>query len=194
MLVWEATKSWVSDFIAITYSSDAVVRADYELQAWAAEISASKGGQVKNFGQTPGGIGSREDLIDILTMIIFTAGPQHAAVNFPQATDSAFLPANPFAGYRPEIKSNTLTEADWLAFLPPLDIAIRQAHTGYFLGSVYHGRLGHYGNIFSGSTNDAMKRYQKRLADIDSIIDGRNKLRTSYAHLKPVQIPQSINI
>ncbi len=45
---------------------------------------ARRGGKVRDFGATPGRIEDRNDLVAILTMVIWTAGPQHAAVNFSQ--------------------------------------------------------------------------------------------------------------
>ena len=42
------------------------------------------GGAIRDFGAGAGTIADRTDLAEILTMVIWTAGPQHAAVNFTQ--------------------------------------------------------------------------------------------------------------
>ena len=42
---------------------------------------------------------TREELSDLITQLIFTCGPQHAAVNFPQYYYLAFTPNMPFAAY-----------------------------------------------------------------------------------------------
>src|SRR5262245_16048512 len=102
LLVWNAIARWGTDFVDAYYRTDEDVRADHELQAWAAEIASPDWGQVSNFGATPGTIQDQKDLAEILTMVMWTAGPQHAAVNVTQAPYMSFLPANPVAGFAPE--------------------------------------------------------------------------------------------
>jgi len=197
MLVWNAIQTWMSDFVRIFYPNDGVVQADKELQAWAAEIASPNAGRVKDFGNTPGTIQSTADLRDILTMIIFTAGPQHAAVNFAQGTDMAYLPANPLAGYTPEPQGTGHTEQDYLNNLPPIDVAVIQYSAVTFLGSMYYTQLGNYSQQFSsssGTVGGAIARFKSNLADINATIDSRNQSRIPYPHLKPSNIPQSINI
>jgi len=119
-VIWHAIKEWTGEFVAAHYGSDAEVRGDHDLQAWAAEIASPELGRLRDFGATPGGIEDRQDLIDILTMVIWTAGPQHAVVNFAQKDHQSFTPANPMAGYTEEPRGAGHTESDWLASLPPL--------------------------------------------------------------------------
>ena len=59
-------------------------------------------------------------------MVIWTAGPQHAAVNFTQQEHLSYLPANPIAGFTDEPRGRDHTLDDWLANLPPLDVAVQQ--------------------------------------------------------------------
>jgi arachidonate 15-lipoxygenase len=196
MLVWNAIASWVGDFVAAYYPSDAEVVADHELQAWAAEVASVDGGQVRDFGATPGQIGSQQDLVEILTMVIWTAGPQHAAVNFTQKDHMSFLPANPLAGYTPEPTGKDHTEADWLANLPPLDVAVQQFCVMNFLGSIHHTVLGDYDDDFKGTkVASAHKRFVGRLTSIEDSIKAANKHRPlPYHYLQPSLIPNSTNI
>lgn len=196
MLVWNAIASWAGDFVNAYYLSDAEVLADYELQAWAAEVAAVDGGQIRDFGATPGEIAGRQDLAEILTMVIWTAGPQHAAVNFTQKEHMSFLPANPLAGYTPEPTGKEHTEADWLANLPPLDVAVQQFCVMNFLGSVRHTTLGDYQDDFK-STRVALahQRFMEGLASVESTIETRNRRRAVvYHYLQPSLIPNSTNI
>ena len=71
-------------------------------------------------------IADRNDLAEILTMVIWTAGPQHAAVNFTQLEHLSYLPANPLAGFTDEPRGRDHTLDDWLANLPPLDVAVQR--------------------------------------------------------------------
>ena len=194
LLVWNAISAWVTDFVSAYYRDDNDVRADHELQAWAAEVATA--GQVRDFGATPGRIGDLHDLVEILTMVIWTAGPQHAAVNFAQKDHMAFLPANPLAGYTPEPKGKGHTEADWLANLPPLDVAVQQFCVMTFLGSIHHTVLGDYEDDFRGGpASGAHQRFLTHLTSVEDEIKARNRRRTMpYEYLQPSLIPNSTNI
>jgi arachidonate 15-lipoxygenase len=193
--IWNAIRKWVSNYIDCCYQGNQAIRADFELQAWAAEIGAENGGRVKDFGAN-GGIDSKDQLIDVCTMTIFTAGPQHAAVNFPQLTDLSFLPGGPLAGYRNPPENGDLTKNDFIDFLPPLDVAIKQWQIMYFLGSVRHTTLGKYalGYFSDPRIVAANGKFLADLARIEGDIKARNKTRTPYEHLLPSLIPQSTNI
>ncbi len=193
LLIWDAVAKWVTSYVDIVYASDAAIRSDFELQSWAKEISNE--GKVKDFAAN-GGISDRNQLIETLTMIIFTAGPQHAAVNFAQITDISFVPTGPLAGYRPAPESKTLSEQDYLDFLPPLDVAIKQWQSLYFLGSVNHSNLGVYplGQFLNPKVVAANVEFTARLVKIEAEITLRNLKRMPYTHLLPSRIPQSTNI
>lgn len=53
------------------------------------------GGKVSDLGQ----VTTRADLIDVLTMVIFTSSAQHAAVNYPQADQMQDANSVPLALY-----------------------------------------------------------------------------------------------
>lgn len=193
--VWAAIAGWATDFVAAYYLSDAAVLADPELQSWAAEIASDGGGRIRDFGATPGQIADRQDLAEILTMVIWLAGPQHAAVNFPQQPDMAFLPANPLAGFGPEPTGRGHTERDWLDNFPPIDCAIAQQSVMTLLGSVHYTRLGDYGHSFAGRAAAAgLARFRRSLVDIEAQLVDRDRKRSSYPYLRPSQVPQSTNI
>ena len=196
LLVWNAVQRWAGEFVTAYYPSDAAVRADLELQRWAAEVAAPDGGKVRDFGATPGRIEDRNDLVAILTMVIWTAGPQHAAVNFSQLDHSSFLPANPLAGYTPEPVGSGHTDADWLASLPPLDVAVQQYGVMTLLGSVHYTVLGDYGDDFRDSRVGAASRvFRDALSEVDNEITARNAgRRHPYEYLRPSLIPNSTNI
>ncbi|HXK19872.1 MAG TPA: lipoxygenase family protein [Polyangiaceae bacterium] len=196
LLVWNAIAEWVAELVTAYYSSDAELRGDGELQRWAGELAAPDAGRIHDFGATPGQLETRQDLIEILTMIIWTAGPQHAAVNFAQKDHQAFLPANPLAGYTEEPRGTGHTEADWLANLPPPDVAVQQFCIMTFLGSNRYGALGDYGNDFKSSKlASAHDRFRTALLAIEREIVQRNQRRVQpYQYLRPSLIPNSTNV
>uniref|UniRef100_A0A665VSC1 Arachidonate 5-lipoxygenase a n=1 Tax=Echeneis naucrates TaxID=173247 RepID=A0A665VSC1_ECHNA len=81
--VWEATKSFVSDVVQIYYTSDEKLQGDEEVQAFVKDV-CSFGMQDFDHCEFPKSVKSREELIEYLTVIVFTASAQHAAVNFGQ--------------------------------------------------------------------------------------------------------------
>lgn len=207
LLVWNAIREWVEGYLGLSYASDAEVVEDTDLSAWAATLVAFDGGRLRDFGdEGDGRIQTREYLYDAVTMIIFTASAQHAAVNFPQAGLMSFAPAVPTAGYL-DAHEVTAPGTDPLALLPPLDQAQAQLNLLQLLGSVYYTKLGNYNDgAFSnpkvtqpnGSGRSLLGRFQDRLQEIDQAIDRRNREHPQhpfvYDYLKPSNIPQSINI
>src|SRR5262249_58951869 len=61
------------------------------------------------------------------------------------------------------------TEADYLAMLPPLDMAELQLDLGYLLGSLRYSQLGRYApdRFQDTRVGPLLKSFQKRLEDTD---------------------------
>jgi arachidonate 15-lipoxygenase len=220
LLLWDATRAWVESYLRLYYASDAAVQADVELQKWVAEVGAADGGGLKGFGPVP----TVAALVDTLTLVIFTASAQHAAVNFPQYPVMSFVPNMPLAAYQPApSRKDDLGEQDLLAMLPPLDLAHMQLSLGYLLGSVNYTRLGVYPDIqttvstgpgfrlrvaVEGAFDGALRRphfmdarvaeplgaFQRTLGQVERTIEDRNTLRPGYTHLLPSRVPASINM
>jgi arachidonate 15-lipoxygenase len=191
LLVWAAVRDWVASYLALYYAGDADVQADFELQAWAAELAAHDGGRVEGFGEA-GTIPSLAYLTDALTTVVFTASAQHAAVNFPQKDVMSYPPAMPLALYAPFAEGND----DYMGLLPPLRQALVQLHVTFLLGSVQHTRLGEYepGHFADPRVGAALEDFQRALREIERTVTARNAKRRPYIFLLPSRIPQSINI
>jgi arachidonate 15-lipoxygenase len=176
------------------------VTGDGELADWAASLIAD--GKIKGF--TP--ITTRAQLIDVLTMVVFTATAQHSAVNFPQKPDMTYAPAITGAGWQDApARQDGQGEQQWLAMLPPTNLALEQLNILYLLGSVHFRALGDYRSnhfpylpwfedpaiIRSGGP---LQRFQQALRDVQATIEARNAARLPYSFLLPDGIPNSINI
>jgi arachidonate 15-lipoxygenase len=198
LLVWDAIRQWVSDYLHSYYADDAAVQQDVALQNWAAEVQAHAGGRMQEFGEADGKIQTLEYLIDATTLIIFTASAQHAAVNFPQKELMSYTPAMPMAGYLPaSILQGEVTEQDYYRLLPPLDQAQRQYNLLQLLGSVHFNQLGDYpeGHFSDPKVCSLLVQFQHSLQDVEATIRQRNLARPlPYDYLLPSNIPQSINI
>jgi arachidonate 15-lipoxygenase len=130
-------------------------------------------------------------------MVVFTCSVQHAAVNFPQYDVMSYAPRMPFAAYAPPPTTKTgATEADYLALLPPLNIAEQQMEIGYLLGSVRYTTLGRYGPraFRDPRVAEPLAVFQTRLAEIGTKIEERNSERRPYTVLAASGVPQSINV
>ncbi len=197
LLIWDAIHQWVSDYLSIYYHSDQDVENDAYLQAWAKEAGAYDGGRVPDFGEKDGGIQTLDYLIDAVTLIIFTASAQHAAVNYPQKDIMGYAPGVPLAGYKPvSLLKGEVSKEDYLDLLPPLEQAQRQLNLLYLLGSIYYKALGDYpeNHFRDSSVNTALQRFKTHLQEIEKVIHQRNQKRPKYEYLLPTKIPQSINI
>ncbi|XP_019838103.2 polyunsaturated fatty acid lipoxygenase ALOX15B isoform X2 [Bos indicus] len=80
MQIWGAVERFVSEMIGIYYPSDESVRDDSELQAWVREIF-SEGFLGRESSGLPSTLGTREALIQYVTMVIFNCSAKHSAVS-----------------------------------------------------------------------------------------------------------------
>jgi|TARA_R100001244_G_scaffold44182_16_gene40123 arachidonate 15-lipoxygenase len=201
LLVWDAIHDWAEQYINIYYCDDEAVTGDTELAQWAASIASE--GHIVGFKP----ITSRAQLVDVCTMIIFTASAQHAAVNFPQRTIMTFAPAVTGAGWTAApTEQKGHSKAEWLDYMPPMSLGLLQLSSLELLGSVYYRPLGDYRtNRFPyqswfqdpSITGDEgpLARFQAGLRAVESRIIARNQRRMHpYVYLQPSQIPTSTNI
>ena len=199
LLVWEAIRDWVHQYVHVYYTAEADVPTDTELQAW--RTALVNDGSLQGVPELNG----REALIDLLTMALFTASAQHAAVNFPQKPLMSYAPAVTGAGWAPAPTAQQgHHKADFLGMLPPLSLALEQLDVLSLLGSIHYRALGDYrSNDFPyrawfrdpAIVDNALPRFQAALAVVEATIDARNaQRRREYHTLLPSRIPTSINI
>ncbi|QRW14200.1 lipoxygenase [Ceratobasidium sp. AG-Ba] len=97
-LMWTAIRSFVSEILRPSYpGGDEHVASDPYLKAFCEEMRSSKGAQMSTFPE----IKTLDELIDIATMCIHIASPQHTAVNYLQHYYQVFVPNKPWALYKP---------------------------------------------------------------------------------------------
>ena len=198
MDVWRAIQHWARDYVDLYYDDDDAVKKDDQLAAWSQDLLTN--GDVTNF-EAPQ---TKELLTETLSMIMFLASAQHAAVNFPQKHYMTFAPAMSgavWSDFPPP--DEYATEQKWLRMLPPVSGAQVQLGMTYLLGSVHYRRLGEYhSNKFpycgtlEKKAESALAAFKKELEAIETLIERRNGCRGSFAYryLLPSEIPASINI
>lgn len=224
LLLWDAIANYVKSYLQRYYPDDQAVLKDPYVQAWADELSTPLNTRPKSeFPQLPAWcptewaiasglqpqelppnprvpgftkITSLQQLIDIATIIIFTCGPQHAAVNFSQFDYLGYVPNAPFA-----LSSHPDTPASLSQLLPPAEKELKQMELTFALNGISWGKLGspeliQYAN---GGDRQVLSQFQSELAEIESKIKLRNHKRlvttgVDYPYLLPSRIPNSINI
>lgn len=194
MLLWNAIHKFVSGFVGCYYKTPENISGDYELQNWAEELFSLK---VKG---VPEHIETVEQLIEIITAIIFTCGPQHSAVNFPQYDYIAYVPNMPFAAYRPIPGKGEITnETKLMEFLPPQGQADRQVKVISYLSVYHYDKLGYYDDQFNEAFMNTpvkliLQQFQQDLTYVEYKIEVNNRNRyLPYNHLKPSLVTNSIS-
>jgi arachidonate 15-lipoxygenase len=220
MLVWNAIHTFVSDYLNYFYPTSSLIDNDTELQAWALELSdQTNGGKVNGM---PPRIDTVNQLIEIVTTVIFTCGPKHSAVNFAQYEYMTFAANMPLAAYQNPIEATELdesgnkkqqepiTEEKILALLPHYKRAADQLQSLFVLSAYRYDRLGYYNkafqelysqkieDVFVGGDNaiiDMVRQFQQNLNMVEQEIDANNQKRVvPYPYLKPSLILNSISI
>lgn len=188
MLLWNAIGTYVSKFIAEHYSDDAGLSADLNLLQWWEALSSKHDANIKGVptGRTI------DNLVFILQRIIFTSGPYHAAVNFPQYEYMAFAPNMPLSAY--EAFPATVLET-----LPPYTQVAKQLEIMEILTSYRHDQFGVYAEddleTFSSREQEIIDSFQWQLDKAEKIIISRNKIRrVPYRYLLPSLVPNSTSV
>ncbi|XP_021772002.1 linoleate 13S-lipoxygenase 2-1, chloroplastic-like [Chenopodium quinoa] len=94
LILWDAIKQWVSDYVNHYYATEQLVKSDNELQAWWEEIR-TKGHQDKKDETWWPVLDTPSSLIEILTNMIWVTSGHHAAVNFGQYAYGGYFPNRP---------------------------------------------------------------------------------------------------
>jgi arachidonate 15-lipoxygenase len=202
-LVWQAIHQFVTDYLSLHYQTPDSLSQDKDLQDWTKKLHLAfslDGGDGKGM---PARIDSLEQLIEIVTAIIFTCGPQHAAVNFAQYEYMTFVPNMPFASYHEFEGAKEFGKKEFMKFLPPSQQAAGQFSIAYLLSSFRYDKLGYYTrSFFEAFEGDRLEKvrflvtvFQQQLHLVEEEIERRNQSRVvPYNYLKPSLIPNSISI
>jgi arachidonate 15-lipoxygenase len=204
-LLWSATQAYVSAYLRTYYRSSLDVQQDYELQAWVKELTTPGrcGFQGLNGLASDGTLQSLDYLAEMVTQILFTAGPQHAAVNYAQFELMSYMPAVAGTLYAPPPtrSQQVATAEDCLPWFPPLDVGLYTLSFEYLLTGVQYDRYGHYGDdqrlpYFSDPrVQEPVADFHEALALAEIEIRRRNRARpVPYPFLLPSLIPNSVSI
>lgn len=127
-VIYDAIRTFMTSFVGSYYASDADVKADTELQAWAKEANGPA--KAHDFPST---ISTRETIIDILTHVAHLGSTAHHAVNTNELLSaSSTLPFHPPALYS-QIPTTKGGSPDVVSFLPPFgQVIVQLSFAGLF--------------------------------------------------------------
>ena len=188
LILWDALKQWVADYVNYYYKDASMVQSDPELQAWWTEIR-TKGHEDKKDEPWWPVLQTPEDLIGIIATIAWVASAHHSAVNFGQYAFAAYFPNRPTIA-RTNMPSEDPTREGWKRFLDNPDfellvcfpsqvqatkvIAILDVLSNHSPDEEY---IGEYMEPAWGEEPDikeAFERFSARLKELEVIIDARN--------------------
>ncbi|KGN54488.2 linoleate 13S-lipoxygenase 2-1, chloroplastic [Cucumis sativus] len=213
LILWDALKQWVTEYVNHYYPSSYLVTSDTELQAWWNEIR-TKGHADKQDEPWWPVLNTPQDLIDIVTNIAWVASAHHAAVNFGQYAYAGYFPNRPSIA-RTNMPTEDYNPTLWKSFLEkPEDLLLNAFPSQYQATQVMftlnvlssHSPDEEYlGKNMEPSWNDnpiikaSFERFSAKLKELELIIDTRNvdpilKNRTGagvtpYELLKPFSGP-----
>lgn len=189
LLVWSAIKEWVESYVEHFYSEPNTVISDIELQDWWNEIK-NKGHADKRDEPWWPKLNTKEDLSGILTIIIWVASGQHAAINFGQYPFGSYVPN------RPTLMRKLIPQEDdpdyekflqnpQQRFLSSLAtklqatkvMAVQDTLSTHSPDEEYLGQVNplHAHWINDHEILELFHRFSSRLEEIEKIIDRRNK-------------------
>jgi len=197
--MWQAIDSYVKQIVNYWYDNDAMIKNDEELQAWFDELQDPEQGRVKGLPYE-GQIHTRSALQEVLTSIIFTVTAEHSSVNNGQYAMFGYPPNVPGSMYRPvpSSKTQTMTEADFVACLPNQRKCNAQMQMVHLLSQPTRWKLGDFEKpYFHGIPEiwEIVRDFRLELDEISADIKRRNRgLAFPYPYMDPEQISESIAI
>lgn len=197
--IFKAIEEFVGEYVALYYKNDQEVQEDEELKAFVKELTSNSFGGVQGLTQNGNIIRNIADLVDVLTNMIWTAGPAHAAVNYAQWDYMADPRNMPVSVY---MEAPQVTNAPPLAnhheIFPQYSLAKLQAGLMYVLGTYRLDILGHY-RPKDFTDLEVLKKiipdFQCKLAQIGGNTFAVDQTRTvRYPYLLPWLITNSTSI
>ncbi|XP_021772004.1 linoleate 13S-lipoxygenase 2-1, chloroplastic-like [Chenopodium quinoa] len=186
--LWSIIKQWVTDYVNHYYKDPSLVESDQELQAWWTEVRTVGHGDKKDEPWWPN-LKTNDDLIQIVTTIIWVTSGHHAAVNFGQYAYAGYFPNRPTV-IRSKMPTEDPTDEEWKHFLEKPEETLLRSYPSQIQATRVMAIL----DVLSGHSPDeeyigenmepsweeepmikaAFEKFNGRLKELEGIIDERN--------------------
>ncbi|KAD6453921.1 hypothetical protein E3N88_08627 [Mikania micrantha] len=188
LLIFDAIKQWATSYVNHYYPQANLVESDDELQSWWNEIRTVGHGDKKDEPWWPQ-LKTQDDLIGIVSTIIWVTSGHHSAVNFGQYDFGGYFPNRPTIA-RTKMPNEDPIDEEWQSFIRrPEDallkcfpsqiqatkvMAILDVLSSHSPDEEYVG-----GNIEAAweaepAIKIAFEEFRGRLNELEAIIDSRN--------------------
>jgi lipoxygenase len=188
LLMWDAIKQWITDYVNHYYPNPRIVETDQELQAWWTEVRTKGHGDKSEEPWWPK-LKTPKDLINIITTIAWIASAHHSAVNFTQYTYGGYFPNRPTIA-RNKMPTEDPTKEEWQKFMNNPEQTLLECFPSQIQATLFMVIL----NLLSEHSQDeeyigqkmepswgenptikaAFEKFHRRLKEIEGIIDSRN--------------------
>ena len=188
LVLWDALKQWVTDYVNHYYPDPKLVASDRELQAWWKEIKNVGHGDKKDAPGWPD-LKTPKDLIEIVTTIAWVASGHHAAVNFGQYPYAGYFPNRPTIA-RINMPTEDNSEEGWKFLMEKPEVVLLrcfpsqvQAATVMTVLDVlsnhspdeeYLGQLAEPAWEEDSFVKSAFEKFNGRLKEFEGLVDERN--------------------
>ncbi|KAA3490580.1 linoleate 13S-lipoxygenase 2-1, chloroplastic-like [Gossypium australe] len=188
LVLWDILKEWVSDYVNHYYPEASLVESDEELQAWWTEIRTVGHGDKKDEPWWPV-LKTPQDLIQIVTTIVWVTSGHHASVNFGQYTYAGYFPSRPTIA-RKNMPTEEATERDWEFFMNKPEVllllcfpsqiqattvmAILDVLSNHSPDEEYLGEKSELAWAKDPVIKAAFEKFNGRLKELEGIVDERN--------------------
>ncbi|KAL8617085.1 hypothetical protein ACOMHN_014256 [Nucella lapillus] len=202
LLHYEAINKYVKTYVDLYYDTLDKLTEDAEIQAWVAELvkprDMERGGVGLLGVPGEGRLSSNDQLVSILTTIIYTCSVSHASTNFPQYDEYGFPPNYPglLRGRPPSTKAEC-TEDDIIKALPDRPTTLDIMIVTKILSQRGTKSIGDFEvqYIFDDRAREIVDEFRRDLSKISKKIKERNsRLTIPYEYLDPDIVPNSISI
>ncbi|MEQ2274034.1 hypothetical protein XENORESO_012798, partial [Xenotaenia resolanae] len=190
---------FVKGILKYYYKTDCDVENDPELQKWIGDIF-EHGFLSKSSTGIPQKFTTVDELIKFVTMVIFTASAQHAAVNSGQYDYGSWMPNTPISlQLPPPTKKGEATEETMLATFPDVNTTVQGMDTMFLLSkqSCDSVLLGQYPeeHFTEKIPREKIKEFQGNLEVLSIGINVRNRmLKIPYTYMDPKKVENSVAI
>ncbi|XP_029207338.2 polyunsaturated fatty acid 5-lipoxygenase-like [Acropora millepora] len=198
LLIFEVIHDYVREVLEAFYDTPEKLTGDWEIQNWGHMLADPEDGLgIKGvFGG--GEFTDLEDLIKVVTSIIFISSVGHSAANFAQYDEYAFPPNYPaFLRGKPPTSKEPLTEQEIINALPVKDMTLDIIIVTKILSDRGTNALGDFEvqYMYDPRGTKPCEKLRKRLLEVSDQIAERNKSRPfPYPYLDPKEVPNAISI
>lgn len=203
LVIYKIIRDYVTGYVHLYYDNDKVLWDDWEMQNWAKDLAKDKGEGGIGVGGVPerngeGGFNTIDELIMVLSAVLYTCSAGHAAANFLQYAEYAYPP-----NYPSQLRGKLIrdkeprTENDILQSLPNRNVTLDVMTITHLLSDKATQSLGDFETqyIYDPKALILVDKFRAELQDASVKMKERNQhLKFPHEVLLPENIPNSISI